>query len=237
MAIDRVRGTISPSAKAITDIFGASLMGKPIVDYKGDRVTDKSDSNIQRFADASLFEIKRFMPYSANSYITSRQKGLSVLHSMSSAIGASATTEEYTKKQNKARILLNVKKWDERRYFYTPREIEDWNADVKRLFKNKYISKEMESEFQDLIINKDTYLQNKIYDLTSPSLQEGAENYDEKKKKKIEEILVGFDMTYRSADKVLSDYWERKEKDMKNPNSSAHKKTVKEREARLKKIF
>jgi predicted RNA methylase len=169
--IKRLGGMTSTTWEVLSDLNQLS-MGKAIYDWKGDRVTEVTDSFIQKVLKLSIHELKKAEPISANVFQQGRKKGVgTALAAAMTLAGVRLAKSEQDKREIEILSqIFSLRDQQEALYWYLgsikdPREqIKKYNQTVMRILDNPITPLEVKDEYgPKLIIDVDRLISNKVY--------------------------------------------------------------------------
>ncbi len=169
--IRRLGGMTATTWEVISDLNQMS-MGRAVYDWKGDRVTEITDSFIEKTLKLSIHELKKAEPIATNVFQQARQKGVGLALSAAMTLaGVRLTKSEQDKREIQVLSkIFSLRDQQERLFWYlgtidNPREkIKKYNQTVMRILDNPITPVSIKDEYEPkLIIDVKRLTSNKVY--------------------------------------------------------------------------
>ncbi len=208
--IKRAGGMVAPSAQVAIDIANLAA-GRAIYDWKGDRVTEITDSFAGQVLKIAIHEIKRTEPISVSVFKQSLKRDqTAVLSALTALLGYRPTlTEKDKREQQVLHRIYSLKGQQEELYQYlatvrNPRKaVERYNKTVNTILSSRMIPQKMRNEWEPkLLIDLNRYLENRAYYLS-------GQNRTPREIERAKKILKNFGITPTQAQEHLKRYWQR----------------------------
>lgn len=194
-SLRRLGGMKAPLFEMMLDM-GKMAMGEALYDWKGDRVTEITDTWLQKLMKIAVHEIKKTEPISVSVYKQARRKEVDAIISFVEAIsGVRPTISEKDKRERDIlRRIWSLKGQQEELYQYLrtahkPREaVAFYNRKVNEILDSKLVPEEMRKEWgPELLIDLDRLLKNKQKTYISPA-------HTVREAERLREFLINFDL-------------------------------------------
>lgn len=212
-SLRRLGGMKAPMFDMMLD-FARMSTGQAIYDWKGDRVTEITDSSLEKLMKIATHEIKKTEPIPLSVFKQARKKEVSKIISFVEAVmGVRPTLTEKDKREGEIlRRCWSLKGQKEEMYqslatLDRPRAGVKWyNNKVKDVLDSKLVPKSMREEWTPkLNIDLEKYLQNKAMDASVlPTTKESQEKIERAVK-----VLKNFKISPNAAEQLLADYYKR----------------------------
>lgn len=212
-SLRRLGGMKAPLFEIALD-FAKMATGQAMYDWKGDRVTEITDSSLEKLMKIATHELKKIEPIPMSVYQQVRKKETEKIISFVEAVsGYRPTTSEKDKRESEImRRCWSLKGQQEEMYqslatIDKPREAVKWyNNKVADVLNSKLVPQNMRDEWlPKLTIDLERFLQNKAH---TASLTETTKDRKEQVERAIK-ILKNFKITTQGAEQLLEDYYSR----------------------------